>query len=181
MECKRMLPRPVYVRSFNPQVIFSDHRPRVDAFECSAPATPPAPSIPSENASTKKFRVRCAIQSLCTAGTWMFTCESTLARSCTSVRNASNASLAKQTWSDTVFCTLVFDPSGARNVQCPFPERHTCRPTKKTGFTFRILSVLIFFFGFFLLFASNVGFLATSPMINSLPEKPHQCPHYLCS
>ena len=49
-----MLPRPVCVRSFNPQVIFSDHRPRVDAFECSAPTTPPAPSIPSEKSAFKR-------------------------------------------------------------------------------------------------------------------------------
>ena len=49
-----MLPRPVYVRSFNPQVIFSDHRPREDAFECSAPTTPPTPSIPSEKSAFKR-------------------------------------------------------------------------------------------------------------------------------
>ena len=54
MEFRRILPRPVYVRSFNPRVIFSDHRPRVDAFECSAPTTPPTPSILSKKSAFKR-------------------------------------------------------------------------------------------------------------------------------
>ena len=48
-----------------------------------------------------------------------------------------------------------------------FPKGALAGPRKKNGFTLRILSVL-FFLAFFYS-ASNVGFLATSPMINSLP------------